>query len=384
MKLAIVHDDLMRRGGAEQVARCLHYAFPEAPIFTLCYQPDNTYPDFKACTVITSWYQHLVKNEHQMKKFFYPLGVAAMQLLDVTAYEVVLLSSTYCAKYVKVAPHALVINYCHQPFRLAWFPESYTEYLHARGLKKLALQLMINRLKTIDYRAAQRTNFFISNSPETTIKIKAKYGYTGDIPIIYPPVVASNFYLADQPQNYYLMVSRLEYYKRVDLAIEVFNQLGLPLIIVGKGTKEADLKNKARPNITFKSGLSAPALSKLYAGCKALVFPQSEDFGITPLEANAAGRPVVAFGEGGVLQTMIPYVGDPEKSTAIFFKAQTPDSLIAAIQAMEQLYLKFNPTFIRQNAVRFDEQNFIRQIKSLVVDHYQLIKKKALPADSRG
>ena len=380
MKLAIVHDDLMRRGGAEQVARCFHYAFPDAPVFTLCYQPEETYPDFKTADVRTSWYQRLVKDEHQMKKLFFPLGVMAMKQLDVTAYDVVLMSSTYCAKYVKIAPQALVINYCHQPFRLAWFPESYTEYLHTKGLKRLALKAMIASLKQIDFKSAQRTDYFIANTAETSQRIKEIYAFSKDIPVIYPPVVMDNFTVANKVGDYYLMVTRLEYYKRVDLAIKVFNQLGLKLIIVGKGTKEADLKNTVKDNIIFKSGLSKIELRELYAGCKALVFPQYEDFGITALEANASGRPVVAFNQGGVLNTMIPYQGNPKKSTAVFFNAQEPESLQEAIKTMENLYLNFDGEFIRKNALKFDEANFIRAIKDFVGNKYREIKKEKITA----
>ncbi|GEO04619.1 glycosyl transferase [Adhaeribacter aerolatus] len=371
MKLAIVHDDLMRRGGAEQVARCFHYAFPEAPIFTLCYSPEDTYPDFKGCVVHTSWYQRLVKDEHQMKKLFFPLGVMAMKQLDVTEYEVVLVSSTYCAKYVKVSPKAIVINYCHQPFRLAWFPESYSEYLHTHGLKKMVLKAMIKCLKLIDYQAAQRTDYFIANTAETSQKIKEKYDYKNHIPVIFPPVVADNFQVVENVQDYYLMVTRLEYYKRVDLAIEAFNHLGYKLIIVGKGTKEAELKAAAKDNIIFKNGLSVTELRELYAGCKALVFPQYEDFGITPLEANASGRPVIAFGQGGVLNTMIPYEGNPKRSTAMFFEEQNSESLMDAIETMEKIYAQFDPEFIRKNALRFDETNFIKAIRLFVSDKFR-------------
>ena len=375
MKLAIVHDDLMRRGGAEQVARCLHYAFPDAPIYTLCYQPEDTYPDFKTAKVLTSWYQRLVKDEHQMKKLFFPLGVMAMQQLDVTAYDVVLMSSTYCAKYVKIAPQAIVINYCHQPFRLAWFPESYTDYLQAKGLKKWALKAMIASLKRIDYKAAQRTDYFIANTSETSQRIKEKYEYKKDIPIIYPPVVLDNFQVATNVQDYYLIVTRLEYYKRVDLAIRTFNDLGYKLIIVGKGTQEADLKKIAKENIIFKSGLSKSELKDLYSGCKALIFPQYEDFGITPLEANASGRPVIAFGKGGVLNTMIPFNGNPKKCTAIFFQEQEVESLKQAVLAMENMFLDFEPEFIRNNVIRFNEDHFISAIKDFVQEKYLNTKR---------
>ncbi|MDQ3291269.1 MAG: glycosyltransferase [Bacteroidota bacterium] len=371
MKLAIVHDDLMRRGGAEQVARCFHYAFPKAPVFTLAYDPESTYPDFKNSKVITSWYQKLATDENKMKKLFFPFGLIAMHQVDVTDYDVVLLSSTYCAKYIKVSPKAIVINYCHQPFRLAWYPESYAEFVQAKGLKKIMLKTIISILQHYDFKAAQRTDYFIANTVETSYRIKDKYKVNKEIEVIYPPVSTNQFYVDSGPKNYYLMVTRLEYYKRVDLAIEVFNQLGLPLVIVGTGTKESELKSKAHNNITFRSGLSGTELSKLYAECRALIFPQYEDFGITPLEANASGRPVIAYGAGGVLNTMIPLKNKVEESTAIFFQEQSLEALLQAVKLMEEIYLDFNPPFIRKNALRFDESSFIQEIRNFVSNTYQ-------------
>ncbi|RDC62979.1 glycosyltransferase [Adhaeribacter pallidiroseus] len=381
MKLAIVHDDLMRRGGAEQVARCFHYAFPEAPIFTLAYDAENTYPDFKNSRVITSWYQKLAKDESKMKKFFFPFGLLAMHQLDVTLFDVILISSTYCAKYIKVSPGALVINYCHQPFRLAWYPESYGEYVQARGLKKQLLRTVISVLQHYDFKAAQRTDYFIANTAETSIKIKEIYTSSKEIQVIYPPVNTKNFYVASHQNGYYLMVTRLEYYKKVDLAIEVFNQLGLPLVIVGTGTKEKELKTQAKHNITFKSRLSALELSKLYAECRAFIFPQHEDFGITPLEANASGRPVIAYAAGGVLHTMLPYKELVAQSTAVFFKNQSVEALIEAVSLMENIYADFDPEFIRQNSLRFDESTFIKSIQNFVLDKYGAEYKNLHPVE---
>ena len=381
MKIAIVHDDLMRRGGAEQVARCFHFAFPEAPIFTLAYDPESTYSDFKNSRVITSWFQKLAKDEIKMKKLFFPFGLLAMHQLDVTQFDVVLISSTFCAKYIKVSPGALVINYCHQPFRLAWYPESYAEYVQATGLKKKLLRSIISILQHYDYKAAQRTDYFIANTAETSIKIKEIYDFNKAIQVIYPPVSTKNFYITSNQKGYYLMVTRLEYYKKVDLAIEVFNQLGLPLIIVGTGTKEKELKSKANNNIIFKSGLSALELSKLYAECRAFVFPQNEDFGITALEANASGRPVIAYEAGGVLNTMIPHKEIVAKSTAVFFKNQRIEALMEAVRLMEKIYADFNPPFIRQNSLRFDESTFIESIRNFVRSKYSSYSKNLTPSE---
>jgi glycosyltransferase involved in cell wall biosynthesis len=373
MRIAIVHDEMVRRGGAEQVTRCFHQAFPDAPIFTLAYNPDNTYTYFQSCDVRPSWFQKLARNEKDLKRFFFPFGILAMKQLDVTGFDVVLMSSTYCAKYVKVSKRALVINYCHQPFRLAWYPESYQEYLKSGGLKKMAFKLIIALLRKIDFQAAQRTDYFIANTTETGQKIRDNYGFTKPILVLKPPVDCSSFYTSKEVKRYYLMVTRLEYYKRADLVINAFNELGYPLIIVGKGSKELQLKKMAKPNITFRCGVSAEELKELYAGCKALVFPQYEDYGITPLEANASGRPVIAFGEGGVMETMIPYQGDARHATALFFEKQEPDFLIRAIRKFE-LIEDFDPSFIRKHAESFDEAGFIASIHEFVQDKYKKLK----------
>lgn len=369
MKIAIVHDELMRRGGAEQVVRCFHQAFPDAPIYTMAFRPNLTYPDFKNCQVRASWFDKICSTENTMRRLFFPLGIMAMKQMKVKNYDVVLMSSTYVAKYARIAPDTLVINYCHTPFRLAWYPESYRQYTTAKGLLKLAFNIVIWLLRKIDYASAQRSDHFIANTREVTRRIASVYNYKKPVAVINPPVNCKNFYISDNVKDYYLVVCRLESYKKVDLIVDAFNQLGYPLIIVGKGSMEETLKKAAKSNITFKRGLSTEQLGQLYAECKAFVFAQKEDYGITPLEANASGRPVIAYGQGGVLETMIPYSNDSLKATALFFDEQTPSSLIDAIKKFETLH--FCPDFIRRHAENFDESIFIEQIKNYVVNTYR-------------
>lgn len=368
MKIAIVHDELMRRGGGEQVALCFHYAFSDAPIYTIAYRPELTYEEFKKCEIITSWFQRISVNERLLKAFFFPMGIWAMRKLDLSKYDVVLMSSTYCAKYVKVRENTLVINYCHSPFRLAWYPESYKEYVTAKGLKKIALKEVIKVLRKIDYQSALRTDYFIANAKKMAIKINAVYKPTNEVAVINPPVEWDNFYVSRNIEDYFLVVCRLEYYKRVDIVIDAFNKLKLPLIVVGKGSQEESLKKNASTNISFKKDLSKGELAKLYSQCRALIFPQVEDYGITPLETIASGRPVIAFGEGGVLETMIPYDNDSLKATALFFYDQTSESLMAAIKLFDSL--QFDSNFIRAYAMKFNRPEFIGQIKEFVVNRY--------------
>jgi glycosyltransferase involved in cell wall biosynthesis len=368
LKIAIVHDELMRRGGAEQVVLCFHSAFPDAPIYTIAYQPGQTYPEFKKCKIITSSFQPLAKNEKMLKMLFFPLGLWAMKRLDVTGYDVVLMSSTYSAKYVRVSPNALVINYAHSPFRLAWYPESYSEYTHSGGLKKWILKKVISALRKIDFKSAQRTDYFIANTKEMGQKLVDVYKPRNVVTVINPPVVTGNFYVSESIGEYFLVVCRLEYYKRVDIVIEAFNALGVPLVVVGKGSQLSKLKAMAKANIQFKSSLSKDDLAGLYSRCQALIFPQVEDYGITPLEANASGRPVIAFGRGGVLETMIPHKSTGSSATALFFEEQSTTSLIKAVKLFTTV--KFDPKFIRAHAEEFNDSRFVARIAAFVSEKY--------------
>jgi glycosyltransferase involved in cell wall biosynthesis len=377
MKIAIIHDDLMRRGGGEQVAICFHKAFPKAPIFTSVYQPELTYPDFKKATIYTSWYQKLVKSEKWMKWLFFPFGLLAMKSFKIDdEYDVILISTTYSGKYIKLPPKALVITYCYTPFRLAWNPTSYSEYLNAKGIIKWLFDFVVNTLRKIDKKSSERTNYFVAMTQETKQRIADAYEPTNAIKVIPPPVNFANYSISDKVGDYYLLVSRLEYYKKVDLAIDAFNELGYKLIVVGRGSKKEELKKRAKDNITFMEGLDNKTLSELYQGCKAFIFPQHEDYGITPLEANAAGRPVIAYRAGGVLETMIPYEDNASKATAIFFDKQEPTSLIDAVRLSEKL--SFDPYFLRENAERFTEEKFIEAVRDFVESKYEAFTNKEM------
>jgi glycosyltransferase involved in cell wall biosynthesis len=283
----------------------------------------------------------------------------------------VLMSSTYAAKYPKIDPATLVINYCHTPFRLAWYSDSYSLITRSKGVSKFILKGIVKVLQKLDFKAAQRSDLFIANTVEVAQRIRQVYKYKGEVEVINPPANCDNFYISSTIKDYYLVVCRLESYKKIDLIVECFNQLGLPLIIVGKGSMEEEIKNMAKSNIIFKNSLSSDELAKLYAECKAFVFAQKEDYGITPLEANAAGRPVIAFGQGGVLETMIPYNGDAKVATAVFFNKQTSESLIEAIKEFEKL--KFSPDFIRKHAEKFHETLFVEKIRDFVYQKYSEI-----------
>lgn len=368
MKIAIVHDHLTCKAGGEQVALTFHKAFPNAPIYTLAYNAEATFPEFQNCDIRTSWFQNITNNEIRLKKLFFPLGILAMRSLYLGDYDVILTSGTHCSKYIRVSKKTIVISYCYTPFRLAWNPNSYAEYAKTSGIKRFIYNIVVQIMKHYDKTYAHRTNFFIAMTQETKERIANAYQPKNEITIINPPVNnLSEYYLSNSPKDYYLVVSRLEFYKKVDLAISVFNDLNKKLIIVGKGSKEQELKAIANPNnIIFKKNITTDELVNLYCGCKAFIFPQHEDYGLTALEANAAGRPVIAFGAGGVLDTQIPLKDNATIATAVFFNSQTPESLKEALKTFESVESDFSPSFIRQHAESFNESEFIKKIVDFV------------------
>ncbi|PIB37140.1 hypothetical protein BFP72_17870 [Reichenbachiella sp. 5M10] len=371
MKIAIVHDDLMRRGGAEQVALALHKTFPDAPIYTLCYQPELTYPEFKNADIRTSIFQKFVKTEKWMKLLFYPFGFWAMRLLKIRGYDKVILSSTYASKYASIEKDTKIINYCHNPFRLVWYPESYPEVEEAFFLKRLLYTVVISRLRSIDYKYSRKSDLTIVNSKVVQKRVEEVYGLTG-APIVNPPVNLDNFRPVEKSEkrDHYLVVSRFEYYKRVDLVIDAFNNLNLPLVIIGNGTLKNELIIRANKNIIFKHNLTKEELLEEYARSKALIFPQEEDFGITPLEANASGTPVIAYGRGGVTETMIPL--NQQKingnATAVFFDEQNVKSLTQAVIEFTNSENFFDQEELILNAANFSVDSFSTSIISLVND----------------
>lgn len=371
MKVAIVHDELVRRGGAEQVVLDMHKAYPEADIFTLCYNRDKTYEEFKNAKIFTSWFQYLGKSEKLIKILYFPFAILAMRMFNLKGYDVVLISTTHCAKFVRTDKNASVITYCHTPFRLAWRPFSYAIVNSSNRLIRNIFLFASKVLRKLDIMAAKCSDFYLTNSKEVKTRIEDSYHPDQPVNIINPAAKLDNFYISNEHKDYHLVVSRLEDYKMVDLVVKAFNETpDKKLIVVGTGSKEAELKALAGDNITFLKSQSAAQLAKLYANCKALIFPQHEDYGITPLEAAASGRPVIAYGVGGVTETMVPFNGDSSRCTSVFFKEQTVSSLLGAIHQAESL--EFSPKFIRNHANLFSAPNFIAKLRSFVSKIYNL------------
>ncbi|MEP5611131.1 MAG: glycosyltransferase [Cyclobacteriaceae bacterium] len=367
MNVAIVHDDLMRRGGAEQVVLALHHIYPDAPIYTLCYRPELTYPEFKSADIRTSIFDKFVSSESSMKNFFFPFGYFSMRLIKLAKYEKVILSSTFASKYIRFSKETTVINYCHNPFRVAWYPETYSSYVQKRGLMKYGFDLVLSIIRKLDYLHAQRPNVTIVNSKLVRGRVEKIYNIK-NAEVVYPPVQLNNFNFTGKKKDFYLVVSRFESYKRVDLAIDAFNVSERKLIIIGTGSLAEDFRKRAKSNIAFLRNVSKEDLAEYYAQARALVFPQEEDFGITPLEAIASGTPVIAFGKGGVTETMIRMDGSKFNSTAtaVFFDEQSVTSLNTALVDFERHEDQFDPMQLQKRAKKFEFERFKDEIEAIV------------------
>jgi glycosyltransferase involved in cell wall biosynthesis len=357
MRVALVHDYLNQMGGAERVVMAFHEIFPDAPIYTSIYDPERVDPVFRTMDIRTTFMQKLplVTKYHQPYLPFYPF---AMESLDLRGYDLVLSSSSAFGKGVITRPETLHICYCHTPMRWCW---NYDEYVEREQLGKIArsiLPILITGLRTWDQTSSMRVDYFIANSPVVADRIQ-KY-YRREAVVIPPPVEAERFPFDPtiQPENYFLIVSRLIPYKRIDLAIEACNRLQLPLVIIGSGRDLDRLKTLAGPTIRFTGRLSDEEVIYYYTHCRALLFPGEEDFGITPLEAQAAGRPVIAYQAGGALASVVDGI------TGAFFQQQTVDSLATVLASFDERM--YNPHVIRNHALEFDKPRFSRRILQFI------------------
>ncbi len=357
-RIAIVHDWMVKVGGGEKVLYQLHLLYPDAPIYTTAYVPE-LFPEFKDADVRTTWMDRfkLTKYQHQ---FFPPLRALTYALMDLSEFDIVISSSTAESKYVNTGKHTLHICYCHTPIRYYW--SDYDWYLkhppfgRLNFLAQVVLPLIIGPLRWFDYRKAQAVDVFIANSKFVGERIKKYYHRASEV--IYPPVNAGMFELGKGAREYYLIVGRQVAYKRLDLAVDAFNELGLPLKVAGGGEEISRQRPRAKSNIEFLGPVSDEMKVELYRGAKGFIFPAVEDFGIVLLEAMASGTPVIAYGKGGALESVV------EGKTGTFFGKQTASALMDAVRSFEKM--DFKPEEIRAHAENFDEPIFRRQIRDFV------------------
>ncbi|MFA5359171.1 MAG: glycosyltransferase [Patescibacteria group bacterium] len=364
MKVALIHDHLVQYGGAEKVLKAFQDIFPEAPIFTLLYDSKTMGNDFAKKDIRPSFLQDM---PFAIKKYqwYLPMMPMATERHDLNDYDLVLSSASAMAKGVITGPKTLHICYCHTPTRYLWTDtHSYLRELKASPLLKKFLPFYLTRLRKWDRLAADRVDNFIANSHNVAARINKYYRRNSEV--IYPPVETEKFYQADQLNHYYLAGGRLVPYKRFDIIVQAFNKLGIPLKIFGTGPEEARLRKMAKSHIEFVGKISDQRKAELCAHCLGFINPQEEDFGITAVEAMAAGRPVIAYPVGGALETIIPGV------TGEFFDEQTWESLSDAVIRFKPE--KYDSKKIRQHAQNFGVEEFKKRITDYIEKTYQEFK----------
>ncbi|MGN0974376.1 MAG: glycosyltransferase [Gemmiger sp.] len=351
-KVCIVHDWLVSYAGADRVVDCMHHVFPDAPIYTLVYDKKNMPAWFQDYDVRTTYLQK-IPFATKLYKSMLPLMPRAFEALDLSEYDLVLSSSSSCAKGVITRPDAVHICYCHTPTRYVW-DFYYTYRSNANWLVKAVMPGQMYKLRQWDKCAADRVDYFIANSHYIGQRIK-KY-YRRDCDVIYPCVHINEEPLCPK-EDFYLCVGRFTWYKRTDLAVAACTRLDKRLVVIGYGGEEKRLRALAGPTVEFKGGLSDEEVRQYYLRAKAFLFPGEEDFGITPVEAQSAGTPVLAFGRGGACETVL------DGRTGYWFGEQTVDSLCDCIEKFERDGVACTPEQIREHSRSFSEERFEREIR---------------------
>ncbi len=355
MRVAIAHEWLTTLGGSERVVETLLEAYPGAPIYTTFLSDRNLPESVRTWDVRTSFVQKL-PFLHRVSQRYIPLFPLAFESFDFTGYDVVITSSSACSKGVLTGPETLNICYCYTPLRYAWQPHLDRRLGHGNPLLKAGNDLVVHYLRLWDRLASDRVDHFIAISEHVAARI-AKF-YRREAAVIYPPVDVERFPVIDCTRDYFLVVSRLVPYKRVELAVEAFTQLGLPLKVVGEGPERARLAAMAGPNIEFLGFVPEADLPGLVSGCLALIFPGEEDFGIVPVEAMAAGRPVIGLARGGLTESAV------DGKTAVMFPEPTAVSLIDAVSRFRPG--DFDPAKLSKHAAKFSKARFKKEFTGFV------------------
>jgi len=368
LRVAIVHYWFVKFRGGERVVEVLAEMFPRADLYTLALDPEALSPPLRRRKFTTSFLQKFPRIQQHYKKLL-PLFPLALEQFNLNDYDLVISSESGAAKGVLTRPHTCHICYCHTPMRYIW--DMYHQYRASPGMgavARMAFSLSAHYMRLWDYAAAARVDYFVANSRNVAGRIRKHYHR--EATVIYPPVAVSAGCISSQVEDYYAVVGELVDYKRVGLAIEACNRLGRPLRIIGEGQEYKRLRSLAGPTVKFLGHLRDQDVRENYARCRALLFPGEEDFGIVPVEAQSFGRPVIAFGRGGALETVVGgFPTDlfaPETSTGVFFAEQSADSLAAAIRFFESNEGRFSPAFIRRHAERFDASHFKAEMRAFI------------------
>lgn len=379
LRVALVHYWYVRRRGGERVLEVLADMFPQADIFTLVYDPGALADSLKSHKIAGSFLQKLPRAHryHRALLPFYPL---ALEQLRLDEYDLVISQESGPAKGVITRADACHICYCHTPMRYLW--DMYHEYLSMAPfgfVGRAFYSLACHYVRQWDYATAARVDHFVASSRNGARRIRKYYGLGSDV--IYPPVDLESFSVSEEHEDFYLVVSPLVAYKRIDLAVGACNALKRRLIVIGDGPEKTALIKMAGPTVTFLGFQTDDVVREHYQRCRAFLFPGEEDIGLTPIEAQASGRPVIAYGRGGAVETVGGfYPGrevNPEEATGVFFGEHSAEALAEAMLAFEAVEPKFSPALIRAQAERFDVAHFKEQLGNYVAKKVQQFREFA-------
>jgi len=374
MKVVLVHDWLTGMRGGERCLEALCELFPDAPIFTLVYVKGSVSKKIERHPIFPSYLNGIPKVE-KFYRYLLPVFPSAIQSFTFDDFDLVLSSSHCVAKGIRVPDGVCHLSYVHTPMRYIW--DAHEQYFGGKtfcSVKKMGMAIFRKRLQQWDVQSNTHVYGFIANSHNVAARIQRQYGREASV--VHPPVDWHAFEASDGDEGFYLMVTAFAPYKRVDLAIHAANRLKVSLKIIGKGQEEKLLKRLAGPTVEFLGSKTDEGVRQLYRQCRAVLFPGEEDFGIVPLEAMACGKPVIAYGKGGVLETVLPLnpisdiAGSPSP-TGVFFYEQTVQAFMHAIQLFEKRKSEFEPQSIRAHVEAFDREHFKERIKQVIMANYE-------------
>ncbi|HBQ8569796.1 TPA: glycosyltransferase family 4 protein [Klebsiella pneumoniae] len=372
--VGIVADWLVTYAGAERVIKEFIELYPESELYSVVdFLSDESRSHFLGKRATTSFIQRLPLADKRYQKYL-PLMPLAIEQLDVSSHDVILSSSHAVAKGVLTGPDQLHISYVHSPIRYAW--DLQHQYLREaglnKGLKAHLVKWLLHKIRLWDYRTANGVDHFIANSQFIARRIKKVYGRHSDV--IYPPVDVERFTLKENKDDFYFTASRLVPYKRIDLIVEAFSSMPeKKLVVIGDGSEMGKIKSKAGKNIDILGYQPNSIMLECMQNAKAFVFAAEEDFGITPVEAQACGTPVIAFGKGGSLETVRP-IGE-KNPTGVFFEKQDIQSVVDAVKKFDKLSDSFESGACRDNSLRFSTDRFQHEIKNYIEDKWSVFRE---------
>lgn len=359
MNLALVHDQLIKLGGAERVLSVLADLYPKAPIYTLIYDEKKVGHVFPKARIRPSPLQHFPRFLQNRRRYFFPMMPRFIESFDFSDFDLVLSSSTAFSHGIVTDLKTKHLSYCHSPMRYAWdWTHPYLEENHIYGFKRRVVQKLLSDLRVWDYYASDRVDQYLANSRNVEQRIK-KY-YRKESAVLYPPVNLDRFSVSKNRENYFLIVSTLAPYKNVELAVHLFNKIQKKLVIIGDGDDRARLERLAGPTIDFLGYKPDEVVREYLQNCRALIFPGEEDFGIVPVEAMACGKPVLAYGKGGVLESVVAGISGE------FFNEPTVDSMEDGLARLMAHEPKYDVNKIRHCSEPFAQVHFEEGIRSHV------------------